>query len=50
MGFNYLLTANTTVKAEYRLDLASQAVFLDAKTLTYKKNNSLLGATMVVSF
>ena len=50
MGFNYLLTANTTIKAEYRLDLASQAVFLDAKTGTYKKNNSLLGATMVVSF
>ena len=50
MGFNYLLTANTTLKAEYRLDLASQAVFLDAKTGTYKKNNSLLGATMVVSF
>ena len=50
MGFNYLLTSNTTIKAEYRLDLASQAVFLDAKTGTYKKNNSLLGATMVVSF
>jgi len=50
MGFNYLLTANTTIKAEYRLDLASQAVFLDAKTGLYKKNNSLLGATMVVSF
>ena len=50
MGFNYLLTSNTTIKAEYRLDLASQAVFLDAKTGLYKKNNSLLGATMVVSF
>jgi hypothetical protein len=50
LGFNYLLTANTTIKAEYRLDLASQAVFLDAKTGTSKKNNSLLGATMVVGF
>ncbi|HYP31891.1 MAG TPA: DUF3138 family protein, partial [Burkholderiaceae bacterium] len=50
MGLNYLLTANTTIKAEYRLDLASQAVFLDVKTGTYKKNNSLLGATMVVGF
>jgi hypothetical protein len=50
MGFNYLLTTNTTIKAEYRLDLASQAVFLDVKTGTYKKNNSLLGGTMVVSF
>jgi hypothetical protein len=50
MGFNYLLTANTTIKAEYRLDLASQQVFLDVKSGTYKKNNSLLGATMVVGF
>jgi Protein of unknown function (DUF3138) len=50
LGFNYLLTANTTIKAEYRLDLATQGVFLDVKTGTYKKNNSLLGTTMVVSF
>lgn len=50
LGFNYLLTANTTIKAEYRLDLASQAVFLDVKTGNYKRNNSLLGTTMVVSF
>jgi hypothetical protein len=50
MGFNYLLTSNTTIKAEYRLDLASQQVFLDAKSGNYKKNNSLLGATMVVGF
>jgi hypothetical protein len=50
MGFNYLLTTNTTIKAEYRLDLASQAVFYDVKSGTYKKNNSLLGATMVVAF
>ena len=50
MGFNYLLTANTTIKAEYRLDLATQGVFLDVKTGTYKRNNSLLGTTMVVSF
>jgi len=50
VGFNYLLTRNTTLKAEYRLDVASQAVFLDVKTGTFKKNNSLLGTTMVVSF
>lgn len=49
-GFNYLLTPNTTLKAEYRLDLANQAVFLDTKTNTFKKTNSLLGATMVVGF
>ena len=50
MGFNYLLTANTTIKAEYRLDLASQPVFFDVKSGTYKKSNSLLGTTMVISF
>lgn len=50
LGFNYLLTPNTTIKAEYRLDVANQAVFLDVKTGTFRKNNSLLGTTMVVSF
>ncbi len=50
MGFNYLLTSNTTIKAEYRLDLANEAVFYDVKSSQYKKNNSLLGATVVVGF
>jgi len=50
VGFNYLLTSNATVKAEYRLDTASQPVFLDVHNGQYKKNNQLLGASVVVSF
>jgi hypothetical protein len=50
LGFNYLLTANTTFKAEYRLDYASQPVFLDTHSNDYKKTNSLLGASLVTSF
>ena len=50
VGFNYLLTPNTTLKAEYRLDRATQPVFLDSKDGSYKKSNSLLGASVVVSF
>ena len=50
LGFNYALMNNVVFKAEYRLDLASQAVFLDTKSGNYKKNNSLFGATLVTSF
>ena len=50
LGFNYALMSNVVFKAEYRLDLASQAVFLDTKSGNFKKNNSLLGATLVTSF
>jgi len=50
LGFNYLLTGNTTFKAEYRLDFASQPVFLDTDNNTFKKTNSLLGASLVTSF
>jgi hypothetical protein len=49
-GVNYLLTPNTTLKAEYRLDLATQPVFLDVKSGEYRKSNSLLGASVIVSF
>jgi len=50
MGFNYLVTGNTTFKAEYRLDFASQPVFLDVQSGNFKKTNSLLGASVVTSF
>jgi len=50
VGVNYLLTANTTLKAEYRLDRATQPVFFDVKSGEYRKSNSLLGASVVVSF
>ena len=49
-GVNYLLTRNTTIKAEYRYDFASQPVFYDVKSGDNKKNNHLLGAQLVTSF
>jgi Protein of unknown function (DUF3138) len=49
-GVGYLFNANTTFKAEYRLDRANQAVFIDAKDGSYSKSNHLLGALMVLSF
>jgi opacity protein-like surface antigen len=50
VGVNYLLTPNTTLKAEYRYDGATQPVFFDVKSGTFRKGNSLLGASVVVSF
>jgi opacity protein-like surface antigen len=50
VGVNYLLTQNATLKAEYRFDHATQSVFFDVKNNEYRKNNSLLGASVVVSF
>jgi hypothetical protein len=50
MGFNYALTTNATLKAEYRFDWASQPVFFDTHNGTFKKNNHLLGASVVLSF
>jgi len=50
VGFNYLMTRNTTLKAEYRLDRATLPVFVDANDGSYKKSNQLLGASVVVSF
>ena len=50
MGVSYLVNANTTIKTEYRIDRATQPVFLNAKDGTYSKGNQLLGASVVVSF
>lgn len=50
VGLGYLFNMNTTFKAEYRLDHANQAVFVDVKDGSYKKTNHLLGASVVVSF
>lgn len=50
LGVGYLFNLNTTLKAEYRLDRATEAVFLDTKNGSYKKTNHLLGASVVVSF
>ena len=50
LGVNYLLTPNTLLKFEYRLDRASQPVFLDVRDGSYSKSNQLLGTSVVVSF
>lgn len=50
VGMGYAFNANTVLKAEYRLDHASDPVFLDVRTGNYRKTNQLLGAAVVVSF
>lgn len=50
LGMKYLLNEHTTLKAEYRLDGATERVFYDVGSGTYKKTNQLLGASVVVAF
>jgi hypothetical protein len=50
LGMNYLYDENTIVKFEIRQDGASQPVFVDVKNGRYYKSNTLLGASLVVSF
>jgi hypothetical protein len=50
LGMSYLFDLNTTFKVEYRLDSANQPVFLNVKDGTFRKNNSLFGASVLVSF
>lgn len=49
-GLKYAYDLNTTFKMEYRFDGADRAVFYDVGSGSYKKNNSLLGASVVVAF
>jgi hypothetical protein len=49
-GISYLFNQNTTLKAEYRLDRASGAVFEDINNGGFKKTNQLVGASVLVSF
>jgi hypothetical protein len=50
LGLSYLFDLNTTFKFEYRLDRADQPVFLNVKDGSFRKNNSLLGTSVLVSF
>ncbi len=50
LGASWLFNLNTTFKAEYRLDRASQPVFINVKDGTYSKNNQMIGASVLVSF
>jgi hypothetical protein len=48
-GVSYLWDLNTTLKLEYRQDFANLPVFLTHDG-QYRKRNTLLGASVVVSF
>lgn len=50
LGMNYLFDESTIMKFEFRQDGASQPVFYDVKSGRYYKSNTLLGASVVVSF
>ncbi|GAP34684.1 DUF3138 family protein [Piscinibacter sakaiensis] len=50
LGLGYVLDENTSIKAEYRLDRASQPVFLDVKSGVLRKSNQVFGASVVVHF
>ena len=50
LGLSYLWDLNTTFKVEYRLDRADLPVFDDVKSGGLKKNNQLIGASVLVSF
>jgi len=49
-GLKYAFNLNTTFKLEYRRDGANLPVFFDVDSGTYKKNNDLFGASVVLSF
>ncbi len=49
-GMNYQFDLNTSFKAEYRYDGADRAVFYDVNDGTYRKDNQLFGASVIVSF
>ena len=50
LGMSYRVDENATLKLEYRLDGANQPVFSNPDATRFSKTNSLLGASMVVSF
>jgi hypothetical protein len=50
VGFNYVFNEYTVFKAEYRYDWANEPVFLYVDNGSFRKSNSVLGASVVVSF
>jgi hypothetical protein len=50
LGLNYVFNQYTMFKAEARYDWANQPVFLNVSDSSYSKNNTVLGAAVVVSF
>ena len=50
VGLNYVFNQYTMFKAEARYDWANQPVFLNVSDGAFRKNNTVLGASVVVSF
>ena len=50
VGLNYLFNPNTTFKFEYRYDWSNLDVFENVSNGTYRKNNNVLGASVVLGF
>jgi hypothetical protein len=50
IGMNYAFNKYTTFKAEYRYDWSNLQVFQYVTDGSYRKNNNLLGASVVVAF
>ena len=50
VGLKYAFNLNTTFKLEYRRDGANLPVFYDVNSGSYRKNNDLFGASVVVAF
>lgn len=50
LGVNYLFNEFTTFKAEYRYDWSNLQVFQYVNDGTYRKNNNVFGAAVVVGF
>jgi len=50
LGLRYLLNEHTTLKAEYRLDGATERVFYDVRSGRFLQRNQLLAASVVVAF
>jgi Protein of unknown function (DUF3138) len=50
VGMNYLFNPFTTFKAEYRYDWSNLDVFQYVSDGSFRKNNSMLGASVVLSF
>jgi hypothetical protein len=50
IGTNYQINANTQWKTEYRIDQSSGFNFLDADGVTYRKDHTMFGTSLVLSF
>ena len=49
-GMSYLFDPSTTLKAEYRIDRANLPIFAFIKDGSFRKSNTVLGASVVVAF